>query len=56
MLDKIAYVADYEGRRVNSRILILIRNSIKDFEKQNGIIEGVILPDSNVKPTRKHNA
>lgn len=25
MLDKIAYIADYEGRSVNSQILVLIR-------------------------------
>lgn len=53
MLDKIAYIADYEGRSVNSQVLILIRNNIKEFESANGIIEGNISPDSNVKPTRK---
>lgn len=29
MLRKIAYVADYEGRSVNSHVLVLIRESIK---------------------------
>ena len=53
MLKKIAYVADYEGRSVNSHLLVLIRNNIKEFEKTNGIIEGDINPDVNVKPTRK---
>ena len=53
MLEKIAYIADYEGRSVNSQVLVLIRNSIKEFENANGSIKGAIDPDSNVKPTRK---
>lgn len=35
MLHKIAYFADYEGRSINSQVLILIRNCIKDFEERN---------------------
>lgn len=53
MLRKIGYVADYEGRSVNSHILVLIRESIKKFEEANGSIDGEINPDANVKPTRK---
>ena len=53
MLNKIAYIADYEGRSVNSQVLVLIRESIKAFEDINGAIDGNITPDSNVKPTRK---
>ena len=53
MLDKIGYVADYEGRSVNSHILVLIRDNIKAFESIHGTIEGNISPDINVKPTRK---
>ncbi len=53
MLDKIGFVADYEGRSVNSHILVLIRENIKRFEEQNGKIDGNIKPDINVKPTRK---
>ncbi len=53
MLNKIAYVADYEGRSVNSHVLVLIRESIKAFEDKNGLIEGDINPAINVKPTRK---
>ena len=53
MLEKIAYVADYEGRSVNSHVLVLIRESIQAFEKENGHIEKGISPDVNVKPTRK---
>ena len=53
MLQKIGFVADYEGRSVNSHILVLIRENIKAFEEANGKIEGQISPDVNVKPTRK---
>ena len=53
MLNKIGYVADYEGRSVNSHVLVLIRENIKKFEKEHGSIDGDINPDVNVKPTRK---
>ena len=53
MLNKISYIADYEGRSVNSQVLVLIRENIKAFEDANGAIDGKITPDSNVKPTRK---
>ena len=53
MLNKIGYVADYEGRSVNSHVLVLIRENIKKFEEENGSIDGDISPDVNVKPTRK---
>ena len=48
MLRKIGYVADYEGRSVNSHILVLIRENIKQFEEQNGKIEGDIDQNINV--------
>ena len=54
MLEKIGFVADYEGRSVNSHILVLIRENIKFFEQQHGTINGEIRPDVNVKPTRKN--
>lgn len=53
MLEKIRFVADYEGRSVNSQILVLMRNNIKDYENQHGVMSGNIQPDVNVKPTRK---
>ena len=53
MLEKIGYVADYEGRSVNSHILVLIRESIRAFEEEHGTIEGTIRPDVNVKPARQ---
>jgi len=53
MLRKIGYVADYEGRSVNSHILVLIREDIKAFENEHGSIEGEIDPDVNVKPSKK---
>lgn len=54
MLEKLGYVADYEGRSVNSHILVLIRESIKAHEQAHGTIEGRINPDVNVKPARKN--
>ena len=54
MLDKLGFVADYEGRSLNSHILVLIRNDIQQFEQEHGEIEGQIRPDINVKPTRKN--
>ena len=53
MLNKIGYVADYEGRSVNSHVLVLIRENIKKFEEEHGSIDGDINPDVNVNPTRK---
>ena len=53
MLKKLGFVADYEGRSVNSHILVLIRENIRAFEAANGPIEGDIRPDVNVKPSRK---
>ena len=53
MLEKLSYVADYEGRSLNSHILVLIRQSISAFEEKNGVIEGSIRPDLNVKPSRR---
>ena len=54
MLQKLSYVADYEGRSVNSHIMVLISDNVRAFEEKNGRIEGEIDPDLNVKPTRKH--
>ena len=55
MLKRIGYVADFEGRSVNSHILVLVRESIEAFEKKYGQIEGDIRPDVNVKPSGKQN-
>lgn len=53
MLRKIAHVADFEGRSINSHILVLIRENIKSHESAYGRIEGDIEPAVNVKPTGK---
>ena len=53
MLEKLGFVADYEGRSVNSHILVLIRENIRAFEQELGEIDGTIRPDVNVKPGRK---
>jgi hypothetical protein len=54
MLNKLDYVAEYEGRSLNSHILVLIRISIKAHEAEHGAIDGEVTPGSNVKPRRKH--
>ncbi|HIW14340.1 MAG TPA: Arc family DNA-binding protein [Firmicutes bacterium] len=56
MLQKLGFVADYEGRSVNSQILVLVRESIRAFEEAHGPIDGRIRPDVNVKPARKSGA
>lgn len=53
MLEKLSFVADYEGRSANSHILVLIRENIRTFEAEHGKIDGNINPAVNVKPTRK---
>ena len=53
MLKKLGYVADYEGRSVNSHILVLVRDAIKAFEAEHGEIKGSVRPAENVKPARK---
>lgn len=53
MLRKIAHVADYEGRSVNSHILVLVRESIRQFEKEHGEIASPIDPAANVKPAAR---
>ena len=39
LLRKLHIVADYEGRSANSEILILIRNAVAEYERENGKIE-----------------
>ena len=53
MLRKLNYVADYEGRSINSHVLVLIRQSIRAFEDAHGEISTPIDPAENVKPPRK---
>lgn len=53
MLEKLSFVADYDGRSVNSHVLALIRDNIRAFEKQHGPAEEAITPDINVKPGKK---
>lgn len=38
MLNKLHVVADYEGRSLNSQVLILIRESIAAYEARHGKI------------------
>lgn len=36
---KLSYIADYEGRSINRQIIYLINQCIRNFEKENGVIE-----------------
>ena len=53
MLEKIGFVADYEGRSVNSHILVLVRENIRAFERDHGPITRPLQPDQNVKTGKK---
>ena len=55
MLRKAAYVADYEGRSVNSHILVLVRKSIQEFEAVHGRIENAMLSQQNKRRLRWRN-
>ena len=50
MLKKLGYIADYEGRSMNSHVLVLIRESIRTFQETHGSIEDELHADTNVKP------
>ncbi len=39
LLDKIGYIAEYEGRTKNKQIEQLIKKEIEEFEKTHGEIE-----------------
>ena len=56
MLRKAAYVADYEGRSINSHILVLVRRNIQEFEDTHGKIEDPIphLCYSKQRHTQRH--
>ena len=53
LLDKLHVVADYEGRSANSQILILIRESVKQFEAEHGPILEETPSTDTVKASRK---
>jgi hypothetical protein len=53
MLNKLGFVAEYEGRSLNSHILVLIRDSIREHGAKFGEIDGKVEPGSSVKPPRK---
>ena len=39
MLDKLHFIADYEGRSANGQIMVLVRDAIEQYEKIHGEIE-----------------
>jgi len=38
MLDKLHFIADYEGRSANGQIVVLIRKLIEEYEAEHGEI------------------
>ncbi len=42
---KLAFIADYEGRTLNGQVYYLIQSCIRQFEKENGPITGEDLAD-----------
>ena len=38
LLDKLQYIAKYEGRTANKQLEQLVKRCIREFEKDNGII------------------
>ena len=38
MLKKLHVISEYEGRSINKHILVLIRKSIEQYEKEHGTI------------------
>ena len=53
MLNKMAFVASYEGCTLNSHVLVLIRNSIRDHETEYSQIDSTVTSAANVKPPWK---
>ncbi len=43
LLDKIGYIAEYEGRTKNKEIEKLIRKCIAEFEAEHGVIDETTL-------------
>ena len=39
LLDKLGYIAEYEGRTKNKELEHMIKERIRDFEKEHGKIE-----------------
>ena len=49
MYNKLEHIADFEGRSVNSQLLVLVRQSIEQHEAKYGEIDGTVKPAQNVK-------
>lgn len=39
LLDELRYISDYEGRSINSQVLYLIRQCVKDFKEKVDVYE-----------------
>ena len=53
MLEKLNAVAKYEGRSLNSHVLVLIRDSIQDHKALFSESGEFLFPDDNVRIPRK---
>lgn len=49
MYEKLEYVAEFEGRSVNSELLVLVRERIEKHESKYGEITGEMNPEQSVK-------
>lgn len=43
LLKKFRYVCEYNGRSANKQLLLMIRRSVEQYEKQNGPIDSADL-------------
>ncbi len=41
LLDRLHFIASYEGRSVNSEVIVLIRDAIEKYGEKHGKIESV---------------
>lgn len=49
MFKKLEYIAEFEGRSVNSELLVLVRERIEQHEGKYGEITGQMNPEQSVK-------
>lgn len=47
LLDRLHYIANYEGRTANRQLEQLVKRMILDFEKENGVITDKMISEMN---------
>ena len=45
LLDKLQYIAKYEGRTANKQLEQLVKRCVQEFEKENGEITGEMIQE-----------